>query len=59
MFAVANTVRLMKTNVIMNRPMGDLIVNQRTSDGMFNATALLNQWNKFDSTKKQIIEFFD
>ena len=36
----------MKTNVIMNRSMGGLIVNQRTKDGMFNATSLLEQWNK-------------
>jgi hypothetical protein len=36
----------MKTNVIMNRSMGGLTVNQRTKDGMFNATKLLEQWNK-------------
>jgi hypothetical protein len=42
----------------MNRPMGDLIVNQRTSDGMFNATALLNQWNISNSIKKFIPDFF-
>lgn len=29
----------------MVRPMGDFLVQQRTKDGMFNATALLNQWN--------------
>lgn len=38
--------------------MGDLIVNQRTSDGMFNASALLNQWNDSNISKKQINEFF-
>lgn len=48
----------MKTNVIMNRPMGDLIVNQRTSDGMFNATALLNQWNKHNNVSKKMGHFF-
>ena len=49
----------MKTNVIiMNHPMGDLIVNQRTSDEMFNATSLLNQWNASSSTKKQITDFY-
>jgi hypothetical protein len=57
MFAVIKTVN-MKTNVIMNRPMGDLIVNQRTSDGMFNATALLNQWNKTNNVLKKIGHFF-
>jgi len=36
----------MKTNVIMNRSMGGLKVNQRTKDSMFNATSLLDQWNK-------------
>ena len=36
----------MKTNVVMVRKMGDLNVSQRTKDGMFNATALLKQWNK-------------
>jgi len=36
----------MKTNVIMVRKMGSFDVNQRTEDGMFNATSLLAQWNK-------------
>ena len=35
----------MKTNVIMVRKMQDFEVLQRTQDGMFNATKLLNQWN--------------
>lgn len=35
----------MKTNAIMLRPMGAFTVEQRTKDGMFNATALLKQWN--------------
>ena len=35
----------MKTNQIMTRPMGSFHVEQRTKDGMFNATALLKQWN--------------
>lgn len=48
----------MKTNVIMNRPMGDLVVNQRTSDGMFNATELLNQWNQQHSDGKKMNHFF-
>ena len=35
----------MKTNQILTRKMGDFNVNQRTSDGMFNATELIKQWN--------------
>lgn len=35
----------MKTNNVMVRPMGQFSVTQRTKDGMFNATALLKQWN--------------
>lgn len=35
----------MKTNVIMVRDMGNFKVSQRTKDGMFNATALVKQWN--------------
>lgn len=58
----------MKTNNVMVRPMGDFIVQQRTKDGMFNATNLLNQWNIFVSLntqnpgyikKKELKEFFD
>lgn len=37
----------MKTNNIMVRPMGQFKVEQRTKDGMFNATALLKQWNEY------------
>lgn len=36
----------MKTNQIMTRQMGQFKVEQRTKDGMFNATALLKQWNE-------------
>lgn len=36
----------MKTNQAMIRPMGQFQVVQRTKDGMFNATALLKQWNE-------------
>lgn len=35
----------MKTSVTMKRKMGIFDVFQRTSDGMFNATELLKQWN--------------
>lgn len=34
----------MKTSVTMIRKMGSFEVSQRTKDGMFNATSLLNQW---------------
>lgn len=49
----------MKTNVIMNRSMGGLIVNQRTKDGMFNATSLLKQWNINSGSNKKLDHFFD
>lgn len=41
----------MKTNQVMIRKMGDFDVSQRTKDGMFNATALLKQWNKLVATQ--------
>jgi hypothetical protein len=47
----------MKTNQILTRKMGDFNVNQRTSDGMFNATELLKQWNVKSGQQKQIIHF--
>lgn len=57
----------MKTNQIMTRPMGNFHVEQRTKDGMFNATALLKQWNTAinlntqnsgDLKKKDMDDFF-
>jgi hypothetical protein len=48
----------MKTNVIMLRKMGEFNITQRTQDGYFNATLLLNQWNDKHGTKKEIKEFF-
>lgn len=47
----------MKTNQILTRKLGDFKVNQRTSDGMFNATELLKQWNEKSGQQKQIIHF--
>ena len=47
----------MKTNVNMIRKMGRFDVTQRTSDGMFNATELLNQWNSTTGSKKKMVEF--
>ena len=47
----------------MTRPMGNFHVEQRTKDGMFNATALLKQWNlntqnSGDLKKKDMDDFF-
>lgn len=52
----------MKTNQIMTRPMGNFHVDQRTKDGMFNATGLLKQWNLHTQNsgyvKKDLDDFF-
>ena len=47
----------MKTPVTMIRTMGDFEVHQRTSDGYFNATTLLKQWNKKMGMKKQLKDY--
>ena len=39
--------------------MGQFNVLQRTKDGMFNATALLAQWNRTTGDKKEITKFFE
>lgn len=54
----------MKTNQIMIRTMGNFHVEQRTKDGMFNATDLLRQWNlntqnSGDLKRKDMKEFFE
>lgn len=49
----------MKTNQVMVRPMGCFSVEQRTKDGMFNATALIKQWNETMNEKKELKKFFD
>lgn len=59
----------MKTNQILERPMGNFKVLQRTSDGYFDGNALLRQWNntpgneqrKMDEflESKRTIEFID
>lgn len=46
----------MKTNQTLTRQMGCFSVYQRTSDGMFNATELLKQWNK-NGKKKDMDDF--
>lgn len=48
----------MKTNQIMKRPMGEFVVEQRTIDSMFNATYLLEQWNKTHPNKKRSLDNF-
>lgn len=42
----------------VNRPMGDYNVIQRAADGMFNANALLKQWNEANPNKKRRIDKF-
>ena len=49
----------MKTNQIIKRPMGAFDVEQRTKDGMFNATNLLRQWNESTGEKKEVTKFFE
>lgn len=49
----------MKTSVVMTRRMGQFEVFQRTKDGMFNATALLRQWNEPTNNNKRIQDFFE
>lgn len=49
----------MKTNVNMVRKMGDFNVTQQTKDGFFNATELLNQWNKTSGQKKSVNHFLE
>ena len=49
----------MKTNQNLTRHMGEFEVNQRTSDGMFNATALLKQWNENSDSDKRMNDFLD
>lgn len=39
--------------------MGDFDVLQRTSDGMFNATVLLKQWNTNSGQSKEVTKFFE
>lgn len=49
----------MKTNQVLTRTMGEFSVYQRTSDGMFNATDLLKQWNETSGQKKQMAHYTD
>ena len=50
----------MKTNVIMTRPMGQFEVLQRTSDGFFDANALLIQWNRQAGVaQRKMVEYLE
>lgn len=49
----------MKTNQTLTRQMGSFSVNQRTSDGFFNATTLLKQWNANSGMGKKIDHYFE
>lgn len=42
----------------MTRPMGQFEVLQRTSDGYFNATKLIEQWNKSGNEKRYLDNFW-
>ena len=48
----------MKTNNVILRPMGEFKVAQRTKDGMFNATALLKQWNDKSISERKMTNYF-
>ena len=48
----------MITNQNMIRKMGTFDVTQRTKDGFFNATALLEQWNKSNPNEKRALDNF-
>lgn len=49
----------MKTNVNLIRKLNDFDVVQRTKDSMFNATALISQWNEANNQSKEITKFFE
>lgn len=49
----------MITNQIMKRPLADFTVEQRTKDGYFCLTGLLNNWNIKMGTKKELKDYFE
>lgn len=49
----------MKTNQTLTRAMGRFEVFQRTSDGFFNATALLKQWNAQSRSERKMDNYFN
>lgn len=52
-----NTIQTMKTNQVMKRNLNGLEVQQRTKDGMFNATVFLRQWNTATGKDKRLDNF--
>jgi hypothetical protein len=49
----------MKTNVIMERQIGNLTIFQRSKDYMFNATDLVRAYNKDSGSKKELKEYLE
>lgn len=49
----------MITNQIMKRQLDKFTVEQRTKDGMFNATHLLKQWNENTGQQKSIAHYLE
>lgn len=49
----------MITNQIMKRPLADFTVEQRTKDGYFCLTGLLNNWNLKMGAKKELKDYFE
>lgn len=49
----------MITNQIMKHPLADFTVEQRTKDGYFCLTGLLNNWNLKMGTKKELKDYFE
>ena len=48
----------METTVVLSRKMGDYAITQRTSDGYFDANALLTQWNSVkENPRKKMAHF--
>ena len=43
----------METTVVLSRKMGDYAITQITSDGYFDANALLVQWNSKESNMRR------
>lgn len=48
----------MKTNQVLTRKMEDFEVQQRTSDGYFDANALLAQWNEISKNTRRRMDKF-
>lgn len=49
----------MKTNQLMKREFGGSYITQRTSDGFFNATELLKQYNENTGEDRRMYDFFN